>query len=336
MGVSLSDDFRTVLYSCPSPPSPPADKLTRAAGAPAPDASTEALPADFNAWYPALQNAILCLSKIFPVLDASIFGGLAQDAVAAATASLEEAAHRIARTASPWDGQLFLIKHLMILREHLTSFDVEFLVTDVDLDFSHLREQLRKIVAGDFSVFSLARGASFSQLLNRGPRVLESQMDPRKDLDRQLRAACEQFIMGVTKSVVEPVLSFITKVTALRATAADAAATPPLREQAFASADRVVETAEKVRTALRETLPKVAGLVALYLNNPAFLLDPVRFNILEAQGQFAAILEAEYPESDRARVEMFGEGDLDAVLGGRKLKGGAGTGTDVGLVMASL
>ena len=60
------------------------------------------------------------------------------------------------------------------------------------------------------------------------------QVDSKKELEKLLKATCEAFIMAVTKLAVEPMLSFITKVTAVRvaASAVSAAAGRPLREQA--------------------------------------------------------------------------------------------------------
>ena len=66
------------------------------------------------------------------------------------------------------------------------------------------------------------------------------QVDSKKELEKLLKVTCEVFIMSVTKATVEPMLSFITKVTAVRArsrpiTQNVAGAQPPkpkpLREQ---------------------------------------------------------------------------------------------------------
>jgi hypothetical protein len=53
------------------------------------------------------------------------------------------------------------------------------------------------------------------------------QVDSKKELERALKAGCEAFIMGATKLAVDDMLSFITKVTAVRV----AASSKPLREQ---------------------------------------------------------------------------------------------------------
>ena len=46
--------------------------------------------------------------------------------------------------------------------------------------------------------------------------LIALQIDSKKELEKLLKATCEVFIMAVTKLTVEPMLSFITKVTAVR------------------------------------------------------------------------------------------------------------------------
>ena len=56
------------------------------------------------------------------------------------------------------------------------------------------------------------------------------QVDSKKELEKQVKASCEAFIMAVTKLTVEPMLSFITKVTAVKV-ATSSSSSKRLREQ---------------------------------------------------------------------------------------------------------
>lgn len=52
---------------------------------------------------------------------------------------------------------------------------------DKQLDFSHLRDQLRRIAGGPRQLFSLGADNAMLQLVSRGgPRVLESQVRLQK------------------------------------------------------------------------------------------------------------------------------------------------------------
>ncbi|KAK9845860.1 hypothetical protein WJX81_004499 [Elliptochloris bilobata] len=284
------------------------------------DAQRESAPDARAAWYPPVQRTLACLSRLYRCVEHRVFAGLAQDAVASCAAAVQVAARAVAKRAGAMDGQLFLIKQLLILREQIAPFEADFYVVEKELDFSHMRDHLRRILSGQSSLFTLSADNAVVQLLNRGgPRVLESQVDSKKELEKLLKATCEAFIMAVTKLTVEPMLSFITKVTAVRvaASAQSTGGTRALREQAFAAPERLAEMAAKVREALAGPLPAAVARMRLYLANPAthaILFKPIKSNIAEAHGQVATLLEAEYPPSEAQRAGLTPPGELAALL----------------------
>ncbi|KAK2970720.1 hypothetical protein RJ640_015145 [Escallonia rubra] len=134
----------------------------------------------FQTWYPPLEKTVSCLSKLYRCLEPAVFTGLAQEAVEVCSLSIQRASKLVSKRSSAMDGQLFLIKHLLILREQIAPFDIEFSVTHKELDFSHLLEHLRRILRGQASVFDWSRSTSLARTLS--PRVLESQIDAKKYL----------------------------------------------------------------------------------------------------------------------------------------------------------
>lgn len=86
---------------------------------------------------------------------------------------------------------------------------------------------------GQASLFTLSSSNAVVQMLGKsGPRVVSASIDSKRDLEQQLKSHCEQYIMALTKSAVEPMLGFITKVTAVRlAAGSNKELAKPLREQ---------------------------------------------------------------------------------------------------------
>lgn len=82
---------------------------------------------EFAAWYPTLRKGVWLLSRIYKLVNPTVYGSLAHQIVHACTVSLLEASERISRESSIPDGQLFLIKHLLILKEQIIAFDIEYI-----------------------------------------------------------------------------------------------------------------------------------------------------------------------------------------------------------------
>nr|KAJ0188421.1 hypothetical protein LSAT_V11C900475960 [Lactuca sativa] len=274
-------------------------------------------------WYPPLEKTVSCLSKLYNCLEQAVFTGLAQEAVEVCSLSIQKASKLVAKRSSQMDGQLFLIKHLLILREQIAPFDIEFSVTHKELDFSHLLEHLRRILRGQTSLFDWSRSTSLARTLS--PRVLESQIDAKKELEKNLKATCEEFIMSVTKLVVDPMLSFVTKVTAVRVALSsggqnqklESAMGKSLKEHAFASPDKVAEIVQKVNAGMQDELPRVMEKMKLYLQNPStrtILFKPIKTNIIEAHEQVESLLKKEYSQEEIDNIKMVSIQELQAQL----------------------
>ncbi|KAJ4968835.1 hypothetical protein NE237_015536 [Protea cynaroides] len=300
-------------------------KLELSAGTKSGIASAEENTDVFKTWYPPLERTVSCLSKLYHCLEPTVFTGLAQEAIEVCSLSIQKSSKVIARKSSPMDGQLFLIKHLLILREQIAPFDIEFSVTHKELDFSHLLDHLRRILRGQASLFDWSRSTSLARTLS--PRVLESQKDAKKELEKSLKTTCEEFIMSVTKLVVDPMLSFVTKVTAVKVALSsggqdqklDSVLAKPLKNQAFATPDKVAELVQKVDAAIQQELPEVMRKMKLYLQNPStrtILFKPIKTNIVEAHLQLQSLLKSEYSPEEIQSIVMVTIQDLQTQLDG--------------------
>ncbi|XP_058220188.1 conserved oligomeric Golgi complex subunit 3-like [Rhododendron vialii] len=294
-----------------------------------PEMKPEATSADenpdiFKTWYPPLEKTLSCLSKLYRCLEPAVFTGLAQEALEVCSMSIQKASKLIAKRSSAMDGQLFLIKHLLILREQIGPFDIEFSVTHKELDFSHLLDHLRRILRGQASLFDWSRSTSLARTLS--PRVLESQIDAKKELEKSLKATCEEFIMSVTKLVVDPMLSFVTKVTAVKVALSsgspnqkiESPMAKPLKDQAFATPDKVAQLVQKVSDTIQQELPRVMAKMKLYLQNQStrtILFKPIKSNIVEAHTQVLSLLKSEYSHEEiQGIINMTSIQDLEQQL----------------------
>ncbi|GFH22430.1 Sec34-like family protein, partial [Haematococcus lacustris] len=175
---ATAPDGSSALVAGHSSTPPPSTRQAGSAAPPAPAEAGEAGADPFSQLYPPLHSTLLVLSKLYRAVDRPVFSGLAQEAVSACTLSVQQAGRLVARKAGPVDGQLFMIKHLLFLREQILPFDADFAVTDMDLDFSHMRDHMRRIMTGDLSIFSFGSSAGVMKMLGTAaPRVHTYQQE---------------------------------------------------------------------------------------------------------------------------------------------------------------
>ncbi|KAJ5287984.1 hypothetical protein N7478_003670 [Penicillium angulare] len=143
-------------------------------------------------WYPTLRKAIWLLSRIYRLVNSTVFDDLAHNIVHQTTISLQNASTLISSKANAADGQLFLMGHLLILKQQIVAFDIEYVAPEVSFDFSGVTStfwELRER-GGLFNPRNLMR------LVGHGliPRVVENMLDAKVELDGRLRTVINDFI----------------------------------------------------------------------------------------------------------------------------------------------
>lgn len=170
-------------------------------------------PADLHGmWYPTVKRTLVCLSRLYFCLDRDTFQGLAQEALIVCVRTVQNAADLISSRKSPIDGNLFQIKHLLIIREQIAPFQVDFTTKELTLDFSNVQKAAVELLHKRNLIFSFSSNNALLEFLLEGtPKVKEYLVDSRKEIDKQLKLCCESFIAYVTQLLIGGLLDWIEK-----------------------------------------------------------------------------------------------------------------------------
>lgn len=240
-------------------------------------------PADLHGmWYPTVRRTLVCLSRLYRCVDRPIFQGLSQEALTYCIQSLATASQSIATNKSSIDGKLFEIKHLLILREQIAPFRVDFTMKETSLDFSKVKTAAFELLQKRKQLFALGtNNALLEFLLDGAPQVREQLLDSRKDVDRQLKIACEQYIRDVTKQLVGPILTFIENAqNLLKQTPQQPGVSGlALRQTPWAAPQQISSSIQESQRNIKSKLAGVQRAMQLYLSNKDtefILFRPIR------------------------------------------------------------
>lgn len=152
--------------------------------------------------YPTLAKAIQLLSRIYRLVNSSVFDDLAHQIVHQTTVSLHSASLQISSRSSAADGQLFLLRHLLLLKSQIVAFDIEYVTPDVSFDFSGVASTFYELRerGGLFNPRSWMRLFSTGGLL---PRVVENMLDAKVELDGRLRTVINDFTAGFANAMTK-------------------------------------------------------------------------------------------------------------------------------------
>ncbi|KAG8042081.1 hypothetical protein G9C98_000072 [Cotesia typhae] len=253
-------------------------------------------PADMHGmWYPTVRRTLVCLSRLYRCVDRPVFQSLSREAITLCVESIESARDKITSRATELDGQLFQIKHLLILREQIAPFQVDFTVKEYSLDFSQVKTAAYGLLEKRSRLFTLSNNALLEFFLEGAPRMKEHLVDSRKHVDVKLKLSCQQFIQHVTRLLVEPITTLLEK----------AKSSKPIvnAENSQASNDQWNDP-QKIAAIVNESLrfikfrlPSIQQSMQLYLANREtefILFRPIRNNVVGVYTQLYQLLQSTF------------------------------------------
>lgn len=100
----------------------------------------------YRTWYPPMRNTLSLLSKLYGVVELPVFEDFARRAIDLCVAALRKGGEGIKRIRPGLHGDLFLVRHLLMLREQLSPFELRMTSTEKVLDFSTTGEALQSLI----------------------------------------------------------------------------------------------------------------------------------------------------------------------------------------------
>ncbi|KDQ55621.1 hypothetical protein JAAARDRAFT_59617 [Jaapia argillacea MUCL 33604] len=165
-------------------------------------------------WFPTLKKTVWVLAQLHDFVNPAIFEDIAQEAISLCRQSLVTASELIkVRKASSssgtgnLDGGLFLVRHLLILKEVTHSLD---LVEKELVEYGGVTDTLASMLNRTTSLLPDALFASLGM-----PRSDETITDARQGIDQELKKACEEIIVSCSESICEPLRNWVDRLRAL-------------------------------------------------------------------------------------------------------------------------
>lgn len=265
--------------------------------------------AAFQGWYPTLRKAIWLLSRIYRLvnvrlphpllfidvadseLQSTVFDDLAHNIVHQTTVSLKHASTIVTQKThnTSADGRLFLIKHLLILKQQIVAFDIEYVTPDISFDFSGVTNtfwELRER-GGLFDPRNLWRIMGGGLL----PKVVENMLDAKVELDGSLRTVINDLTSDFASRITKPV---------------DASATAKKGFDAVQAVNVIQKVAEKEVPMLRRKLDEYLDDV----RTKETLVAAVQDQVIQNYETFYDIYTAE-KRSNGKQVSKKGKGRDD-------------------------
>ncbi|WRT68392.1 uncharacterized protein IL334_005368 [Kwoniella shivajii] len=259
-----------------------------------------------ESWYPSLRVTLWILSCLYTYIDTAVFEDLAQEAIPVCRRSLSSAADILsAKKDKSMDGKLFLVRHLLILKEMTAGLGLES-GRNKRRDWSGLGDFLKSLLDNAGTLLGYQRGSIVKA---------EFAPDARTDVDRTLKIACEDLISLIVVRATLPLRQFLDRCTlylskthrgSVSGSGTQANHTSSdLSGQEFSNPDKVKSVHEEFKSHLNKELSNWKNELRKYLEDEdtvGVLVPPAQNAIIDAYRQFHDLIRAEYDFTTAAGI----------------------------------
>jgi conserved oligomeric Golgi complex subunit 3 len=222
--------------------------------------------------------------------------------------ALRGGSDQVKRVSSPLHGDLFLVRHLLILREQLIPFEIRLQTVEKHLDWTGTSAAITNLVHNTRMMLRFDAGNAFLQLAWDGiPGMQETEIDAKRDLDNVLKSACSSMKQNAIKGLLGPLDSFLAKVTAFvgeipiaapgdsKLNLSENASFKSLKNQAFTRPDRIKEMLDTAVVSISKSTDDLRTTLQLYVENAvarAILLKPIQQEAELSKRRMETVLDA--------------------------------------------
>ncbi|SCU81461.1 LAFA_0C05094g1_1 [Lachancea sp. 'fantastica'] len=151
--------------------------------------------------YPPVLRAVALLSRIYQMVNSSIFDNIAHHIVHDCIESLRSAFQLVKQSEDSLEPRLAYLKNLLMLRKQVQAFEIQYVCNEKYVDFSGLMDFLRAFAIG--GVRNVSNTSVFDLAVEGGPLVVRDMVDARSELTIELRSA----VKGLTEAAVKDVVA---------------------------------------------------------------------------------------------------------------------------------
>lgn len=245
--------------------------------------------------FPPVSRVIVILNKLYPsVVNKEQFVEFIRDVVMDLLAVIESASEKCTESMGEAPGAIFKFRQLSLLMDCLNGFQ--------DLEFGLIKSSHGKGFA-QFGRQLSTKIPILSSLTNRSAQP--RSMDVKAEVQKKLTMSREFCILTCSQDVINPLLSFLTKVTAAKVEKIpNEIGSRDIKSHAFASVERLSDLSQAVRDAIQGPLSRNVALLHMTIPEKDLesVLTVIWDNLDDAIKQVEGIIHDEYTDDERHTI----------------------------------